>query len=128
RGALREVARVLRPEGIVAVSVPANPDAYGPADEWAGHFRRYSRDDLVEVCAAAGLTVQTCVGWGFPVATLYHRHLYEPRLRRLGPAPAKRWQRPAMLALRTALQLDRLFVGVDRGAFGYLLVAARGAS
>jgi hypothetical protein len=33
--------------------------------------------------------------------------------------------RPAVAALGAALQLDRLFVGVDRGALGYLLLGRK---
>jgi 2-polyprenyl-3-methyl-5-hydroxy-6-metoxy-1,4-benzoquinol methylase len=125
--ALREVGRVLKPSGIVAISVPANPHEYGRADEWAGHFRRYSRETLVSLCTAAGLEVETCVGWGFPFTRLYHRHLYERRLERVGTVTPKRWQLPAVWALRMTLQADRLFVGVERGAFGLLLIASRPA-
>jgi hypothetical protein len=34
-------------------------------------------------------------------------------------------QRPAVAILGAALQVDRLFVGVERGALGYLLLARR---
>ena len=37
RGALTELARVLRPDGVLALSVPANPKLFGPSDVWAGH-------------------------------------------------------------------------------------------
>jgi SAM-dependent methyltransferase len=124
-GALREVVRVLRPEGVLAASVPAGPERLGTSDRWAGHLRRYSRSMLTGACERAGLRVLRCVAWGFPFSALYHRHLYERRLDRHGAAPPRRWERPALGALSLLLQVDRLFVGVERGALGYLLLATR---
>jgi ubiquinone/menaquinone biosynthesis C-methylase UbiE len=123
--ALTEVARVLKPGGALAISVPANPKRFGPSDRWAGHVRRYSRQALLDVCAASGFTVKICRGWGFPFAALYHRYLYERRLDRHGAAAPRRWERPALAVLSAVLQVDRLFVGVERGALGYLLLATR---
>lgn len=125
RGALAEVARVLRPQGVLALSVPANPRLYGPSDVWAGHVRRYTRPELLEACSAAGFTVHRCLGWGFPVSRLYHRHLYERYLDRRGPAGPERRHRPFIALAGALLQLDRLFVGVERGALGYLALATR---
>jgi SAM-dependent methyltransferase len=124
-GALSEVARVLRPGGVLAVSVPANPARFGPSDRWAGHLRRYSRHVLVDACERSGFRVRRCIAWGFPVSALYHRHLYERRLDRHGAAPPRLWERPALTVLSLLLQIDRLFVGVERGALGYLLLAER---
>jgi 2-polyprenyl-3-methyl-5-hydroxy-6-metoxy-1,4-benzoquinol methylase len=125
RGALAEIARVLRPGGVLALSVPANPKLFGPSDEWAGHVRRYTRPALLEACAAAGLTVNRFVGWGFPFSRLYHRHVYERYLDRHGPARPGGRHRPLVAAVGAILQVDRLFVGVERGALGYLLLATR---
>lgn len=124
-GALREAARVLTPNGVLALSVPANPERFGPSDRWAGHLRRYSRGALLRACESAGLRVQRCSAWGFPFSALYHRLLYEQRLDRQGAAPPSRWERPALGFLGLLLQTDRLFVGVERGALGYLLLARR---
>ena len=125
RGALEEVARVLRPGGVLAVSVPADPKRFGPSDRWAGHVRRYSRPELLGACEAGGFTVERCRAWGFPFAALYHRYLYERRLDRHGASAPRRWERPALAVLSAILQVDRLFVGVERGALGYLLLATR---
>jgi 2-polyprenyl-3-methyl-5-hydroxy-6-metoxy-1,4-benzoquinol methylase len=123
--ALREVARVLRREGVLALSVPANPKLYGPSDRWAGHVRRYTRPQLLETCTAAGFAVRRCVGWGFPMSRLYHRHVYERYLNRRGPAQPERRHGSLVALLSALLQVDRLFVGVERGALGYLALATR---
>ncbi|HET8652899.1 MAG TPA: class I SAM-dependent methyltransferase [Gaiellaceae bacterium] len=125
RAALDEVARVVRPGGAIVLSVPADPELFGPSDEWAGHFRRYSRDALLDVCAAAGLVVERCSAWGFPLSRLYHRHVYERYLDRHGPSRPGGRHRPLVGLLGALLQIDRLFVGVERGALGYLLLATR---
>jgi SAM-dependent methyltransferase len=125
RAALTEVARVLRPGGVLALSVPANPKLFGPSDIWAGHARRYTRPELLNACMAAGFTVHRCLGWGFPMSRLYHRHVYERYLGRRGPAEPKRRHGPLVSVVGALLQLDRLFVGVERGALGYLALATR---
>jgi SAM-dependent methyltransferase len=123
--AVAEVKRVLLPRGVLALSVPAHPRLYGPSDRWAGHVRRYGREGLIETVTAAGLGVERCFAWGFPFSALYHRHLYERRLERSGPASPGRRQRLGLAALGALLQVDRLFVGVERGSLGYLLLARR---
>lgn len=124
-GALGEVARVLRVGGVLAVSVPGNPSRFGRSDRWGGHVRRYPRAGLIRACEEGGFRVLRCIAWGFPVSALYHRHLYERRLDRQGSAPPRRWERVALAGLGVLLQVDRLFVGVERGSLGYLLLARR---
>jgi SAM-dependent methyltransferase len=121
--ALAEVARVLCPAGVLALSVPRNPAWFGASDRWAGHVRRYTKEALLDVVRGAGFESVRCRPWGFPVSTLYHRFVYEPRVARRGAEPLGAAQRPALAVLGGALQIDRAFVGVERGALGYLLTA-----
>ena len=120
-GALAEAARVLRPGGVIALSVPAHPEWFGPSDEWAGHMRRYTQQALRITIEDAGLTLERLRPWGFPVSALYHRKVYDKRAADL--ATGGREHRFALRVLGVALQIDRLFVGVERGCLGYLALA-----
>jgi SAM-dependent methyltransferase len=57
RGALREIARVLRPGRRAAVVVPAGPGTYDYYDRFLGHERRYARGELAAKGTEAGLSV-----------------------------------------------------------------------
>jgi ubiquinone/menaquinone biosynthesis C-methylase UbiE len=52
--ALAEYHRVLRPGGLVLVTVPAYRWLWSAHDDWAAHLRRYTRRHLVAVLEEAG--------------------------------------------------------------------------
>ena len=68
--ALRQWAGWLRPEGRMLLSVPAHPRLWNARDVWAGHFRRYRREDLERIFADAGLIVEHIECYGFPLANI----------------------------------------------------------
>jgi SAM-dependent methyltransferase len=54
-GALREIGRVLKPGGLLLVTVPALPSLWGAQDTINLHLRRYTRASLGTAFARAGL-------------------------------------------------------------------------
>lgn len=53
--AFAETYRVLRPGGVLVLSVPAFMALWGPHDVALMHFRRYRREEMARVLQAAGL-------------------------------------------------------------------------
>ncbi len=80
--AVMEFYRVLRPGGVCVVSVPATPALWDFSDEWAGHLRRYTKEDLLDLFEKKGFIVEDVRYWGFPFVRLYHQFLYLPYVRR----------------------------------------------
>ena len=80
--AVGEFHRVLKSGAPCVVSVPLNPGLWDHSDEWAGHVKRYTRDELVDLFTTAGFAVEQVRVWGFPLGRLYHRVVFAPYLRR----------------------------------------------
>lgn len=138
----------LRPGGTAILSVPAHPERWNPADVWAGHYRRYRREDLHALAQAAGLIVEEVICYGFPFANVmerlaapvYARQLTKPakdgldQAGRTGESGTDRrlltrlWPIysafPARHLVQGALALQRRFLGSDRG-IGYILIARK---
>ena len=81
-GAIAELHRVLRPGSPLVVSVPLNPKLWDESDVWAGHVKRYGRDELVALLEDAGFAIHDVRTWGFPLGRIYHRLLFGPWLKR----------------------------------------------
>lgn len=66
---LESLRRFAKPGALLCVSVPAHRRWWGPGDVWAGHFRRYDREDLIQLIERAGWSVERIVPYGFPIAS-----------------------------------------------------------
>jgi SAM-dependent methyltransferase len=66
--ALADWVRFVRPGGHLLLSVPAFQERFGPMDTYAGHYRRYSPDQIRERLIDSGLTEVRTTLYGWPLA------------------------------------------------------------
>lgn len=147
-GALADWSRYLKPGGTLLVSVPAHPARWNPADVWAGHYRRYTREDLETLVRRAGFEVETVKCYGFPVANIMERlsaGIYARQTAKRGgdrmgqddrtcasgtdrSLLTRLWpiysSAPATAIMRLIWRIQRQFLDGDRG-IGYLVVARK---
>jgi len=85
---LREAARLLRPDGLLLLTVPALPSLWGQQDEVSHHRRRYTKRSLSDAFARASL--------GAPRFSYFNTLL-------LPPIAAVRWLRRRLLVARNSV-------------------------
>ena len=132
---------LLRPEGLLLISVPAHQARWGSSDTAVGHFRRYEKEGLRSLVERSGFRIERLWCYGFPLsnvvarvaAILAHRQgLDTPgdrarRTERSGliresDARLIRWLAPPAIVAPFAW-LQMLFVSLDLGT-GYLALAS----
>lgn len=114
--ALQRMWELLSPNGQLLLSVPHRRDYWGPEDEWAGHQRRYERDELRRKLEAAGFSIVEMMTWGHPVVRLYDLHVFPRLIEREGVLEKQGViRRVAMNVLYLLFRFDRMFLGSRRG-------------
>lgn len=123
KAALTEWVKWLKPGGIALLSVPAHQSMWGPSDVWAGHFRRYSREQFAALARDSGLVVDKVECYGFPLANLT-RHIRD--------LSAKRRTLASQAANTARSGIDRTaevkLYGVQASKLGKLIVRAAQAT
>jgi len=62
-GALRNMRVRMKKSGRAIILVPNGPGIYGSLDRVLGHYRRYTREQLLAICLRAGFNVENIVGF-----------------------------------------------------------------
>jgi SAM-dependent methyltransferase len=76
--AFQIVSGLLNPGGYFIFSAPAFMRKWQRADEYAGHYRRYERAELIEKFTSSGFRIEVLWSFGFPVTELLYpvRQIY----------------------------------------------------
>ncbi|MCC6612476.1 MAG: class I SAM-dependent methyltransferase [Anaerolineae bacterium] len=78
--AIRNIARLISPNGRLVISVPAMPQLYGQRDVAYGHFRRHTRATLRQLIESADLELEKLRYWNLLGVLPYF--IYEKILQR----------------------------------------------
>jgi SAM-dependent methyltransferase len=105
--ALRAMAEILVPGGVVVLLVPAFDALYGPIDRNLGHYRRYRRGSIVKLAGAAGLEIRKLhymnaagfFGWWVNVHVLQREAQSDGQI-----AVFDRWLVPVLSAIEGAVK------------------------
>ncbi|MPY87142.1 MAG: methyltransferase domain-containing protein [Luteitalea sp.] len=71
--ALAEWVQLVRRGGHVLLSVPADPERFGPSDELVGHHRRYTPEALRKLLTEVGCVEVVLRRYGWPLDNLLER-------------------------------------------------------
>jgi SAM-dependent methyltransferase len=79
--ALKEWTGWVKPGGYLVLSVPALKSMWGPSDVWAGHYRRYEKDEFMALLNNNGLECLHFEAYGYPLSyiTNYVRNILYAR-------------------------------------------------
>jgi SAM-dependent methyltransferase len=106
--ALEKLVHLVKPEGLLLITVPAGGWLFGYHDETLGHFRRYSRGQLRRL-VSGHCRVESLRYFGFsliPVCYLYSKLLRKPYP--VGESGDSAKNPVVAFTLREMLRLDRL--------------------
>jgi len=70
KNALNKLYRLLAPEGYLVLSVPARMKHWGANDDWAGHARRYERNELKAKAEEQGFETILIDSFGVPIVNI----------------------------------------------------------
>lgn len=146
KSALATWVRWIRPGGHLLISVPSHQRFWNATDVWAGHFRRYERDELWSRLTEAGLTIERFESYGVPLANIMepirarvHQRLVDARedddvaaataqsgTRRSAESKLFPLQNswPGRVTMLFFIAVQKLFLGTDLGR-GYLVIAQK---
>ena len=79
--AVKEFYRVLKKNGLCIITVPIDPKSFDHTDKWAGHFRKYTPEQLNQLFKEQGFKLIDSKKFSFILLRLYHILIYRKVIR-----------------------------------------------
>lgn len=67
---MRHSSELLQEGGLMIGLVPSSPAHWGIEDDIAGHYRRYTRDNIVALCGSNGWKIRHLAGLTYPISNI----------------------------------------------------------
>jgi SAM-dependent methyltransferase len=132
RGTVGRLAKLLRPGGIIVVSVPALPELFSEFDQIQGHRRRYVPETLSAVFEGTGFVLTKIFWWGAWMVPVLRRMRLKPGSTPLPPAPTYSaylrlppWPGPLVMKLMFGWEKSRALDGRLRTGSSLFAVGTR---
>lgn len=65
----------LKPGGSLIISVPAHMSKWNESDVWAGHYKRYEKNELLDYSKSRNLELKSLWNYGFPLSLVLDKLL-----------------------------------------------------
>lgn len=69
---LKNIYKNLNKNGLIFLSVPAHKNKWSIIDIWAGHYRRYEKNQLINFLTENNFKIQTINSYGYPICNFAH--------------------------------------------------------
>ena len=69
----------LKPGGSLFLSVPAHMKKWGDSDVWAGHYRRYEKKELIQLCVNNDAVIKELWNYGYPLSIILDKLLHSSK-------------------------------------------------
>lgn len=68
--ALKKINQLLIKDGLLIISVPAHQRKWSIIDEWAGHYRRYEKKEIIKILKEENFQIKEVYNYGFPLLNI----------------------------------------------------------
>jgi len=109
---LNHINGLLKRGGKLILSVPIDKKLWTYHDSEAGHFRRYSKEEIFKKLEGSGFKVENYVVWGYPIIRMLHLRIRREQEKRMGNGKIQR-KTDLLLKMKPLFKLAKYIVLFD---------------